>query len=196
MALALRFGPDTMTSLHARARARWTVLRLPARRGRGGFHAFVVRRSEGLLLSRAHARRTDIEELWPARDHRDRRDHGPEWWRGPRETRTTRPSGGHYLYESRDPPKSEGKAARPGSRPAGLVSGGPLSPAGPWSRRSRWSRGCRRPLSAASYTVSSFGRRVSGFGGRRWLPRRDHLRTWSRHSLRRHSRPSVARLWG
>jgi hypothetical protein len=30
-----------------------------------------------------------------------------------------------------------------------------------------------------------FGRRVSGFCGRRWLPRRDHPSRWSRHRLRR-----------
>jgi hypothetical protein len=43
-----------------------------------------------------------------ARRPRDRRDRGPSRWRGPREMRTTRPSGDHYLYESRDPPKNEG----------------------------------------------------------------------------------------
>jgi hypothetical protein len=30
-----------------------------------------------------------------------------------------------------------------------------------------------------------FGRRVSGFCGRRWLPGRDHPSRWSRHRLRR-----------
>ena len=60
----------------------------------------------------------------------------------------------------------------------------PPRPPGPWSRRSRWSRERRRPFSWATCAVQNFGRQVSGFCGRRWLPRRDHLRTWSRHRLR------------
>jgi hypothetical protein len=54
---------------------------------------------------------------------------------------------------------------------AGSVGLRPLlrSP-GPWSRRSRWSRRRRRPLSAGSCALPSFGMRVSAFCGRRWLP--------------------------
>ena len=51
---------------------------------------------------------------------------------------------------SRDPRKEKGAAGWPGSRPAGLGLRPPPRPPGPWSRRSRWSRGRRRPLSAAS----------------------------------------------
>ena len=64
----------------------------------------------------------------------------------------------------------------------GLASGGPLHYRGPWSRRSRWSRGCRRPHSAGSCALPSFGRRVSAFRSRRCSARRDHRGRWSRQN--------------
>ena len=99
--------------------------------------------------------------------------------------RTTRPSGGHYLYEfARPPEKRRERLVGPAHRRRARVRP-PLCPPGPWSRRSRWSRGRRRPLSTASCAVVSFGRRVSGFCGRAGSPRRDRLTRWSRDRLRR-----------
>ncbi len=70
---------------------------------------------------------------------------------------------------SRDPPKSEGggwlawlTVGKAGLRPS-------PRPPGPWSRRSRWSRRRRRPLSAGSCALPSFRMRVSAFRGRREL---------------------------
>ena len=78
------------------------------------------------------------------------------------------------------PEKTKGRLVGLARGRQGLASGEPLHHTGPWSRRSRWSRGRRRASQAAWRPVSSFEKldsaRASSVG-------RDHRGRWSRRIL-------------
>ena len=194
IALLMRYaarGPDQKGGFAARVSAsphgclpglwkRWRIQRSPARLRREAAMPFVV------AIRASCCSHVLTRELMTLRNSGPPGTIGtvgtmvPRGRGGPRESRTTRPSGGHYLYESRDPRKTKGRAARPGSRQTGPASGRPLAhrdhgPDGPDGPE-----GVQELSQAASRPVSSFERRVPAFRGRRCSAPRDHRGRWSR----------------
>ena len=139
-------GPDQKRGFAARVSAsphgclpgwkRWRIQRSPARLRREASELSSPAELRELLLSRAHARTNDLEELWPARDHRDRRDHGSRDGgtgvrRGPRDHHEA------IIYMSRATPKNEGAGSSPWLTADWARVRRPPRRPGPWSRRSR-----------------------------------------------------------